>query len=145
MFHFTVQAAKHINADAVCKIADTVLHSEIPFDRLKRLYVEILEDVEQIVMVAVNSAHTVGFIHARRVSDLVYGSRAEIVTVALLPYYQRRGGGTALLFGVEQWSRQMLITDLKCAPKSDNEAVKHLLKRCGYIENELGVYEKTII
>ena len=145
MFRFTIQAAKHSDADAVCRIASTVLNSDIPSDKMKKLYYEIIEDVEQIVMVAVNSGHAVGFIHARRISDLVYGSYTEMVTTALLPYYQKRGGGTSLLLGVEQWSRQMLTPELKCILKNDNEAVKRLLKSCGYIQNGLGVFEKTIV
>ena len=132
MFQFTVQAAKHRDADTICKISQNVLNSDIPPDDLKKLYVEIIENVEQIVLKAINSKHTVGFIHARRVSDLVYGSYTEIVTIALLPYYQNRGGGTSLLLGVEQWSRQMLTPELKCVLKNDNEAVRRLLKSCGY-------------
>ena len=145
MFQFTVQAAKHRDADTICKISQKVLNSEISPDELKKLYVEMIEDVEQIVMIAVNSGHTVGFIHAKRVRDLALGVYTEIAAIALLPYYQKRGGGTSLLLGVEQWSSQMLTPGLKCILKNDNETVKHLLKSCGYIQNGLGVYEKTIV
>lgn len=145
MFRFTIQAAKHRDADAICKISKTVLNSELSPDELKKLYVEIIENVEQIVMIAVNSGHTVGFIHARRVRDIVLGYYTEIVAIALLPYYQDHGGGTSLLMGVEQWSRQMLTPELKCIIKNDNETVKRLLKSCSYKEKGLGVYEKTIV
>ena len=143
MFRFTIRAAKHSDAEAVCRIAGTVLNSELPPDMLKRLYAKIIEDVEQIVMVAINSAHTVGFIHARQVKDLVLGKYTEIAAIALLPYYQKRGGGTSLVFGVEQWSRQMLTPDIRC--KSDNVAVKQLLKGCGYTQNGNDIFEKTIV
>lgn len=145
MFQFTVQAAKHRDADAICKISKSVLNSEISPDELKKMYAEIIENFEQIVMIAVNSGHTVGFIHAKRVRDLAFGIYTEIAAIALLPYYQNRGGGTSLLLCVEQWSRQMLTPELKCILKNDNEAVKRLLKSCGYAQNGLGVYEKTII
>ena len=143
MFQFTVQAAKHSDADAICKISKSVLNSDIPPDELKKLYVEIIEDIEQIILTAVNSGHTVGFIHAKRVKDLVLGVYTEIVTVALLPYYQKRGGGTSLVLGVEQWSRQMLTHDIRC--RSDNVVVKQLLKGCGYTQNGNEIFEKTII
>ena len=145
MFQFTIRAAKHSDAEAVCRIAGTVLNSELPPDMLKRLYAKIIEDVEQIVMVAINSAHTVGFIHARQVKDLVLGKYTEIAAIALLPYYQKRGGGTSLLLGAEQWSRQMLTSKLKCIPKNDVTAIKQLLTVCGYEENVSGVLEKIII
>lgn len=145
MFHFTIQAAKHCDANAVCRIAKRVLLSEITPDKMKKLYVEIIENVDQIIMIAVNSGKTVGFIHARRVEDLVFGCYTEIVTIALLPYYQRRGGGTSLLLGAEQWSRQMLTPNLKCTLKGDNMAVKALLHGCGYVENGQGAFEKTIV
>lgn len=144
MFNFTVQAARHCDINAVCKITKNVLHSEIQPDNMKRLYLEIIENVEQIIMIAVNSGKTVGFIHARRVNDLVCGCYTEIVTMALLPYYQRRGGGTSLLLGVEQWSRQMLTPNIKCILKSDNTAVKALLQGCGYVENGRA-FERTIV
>ena len=145
MFRFTVQAARHCNANAVCRITKEVLHSEMPPDTIRKLYFEIIEDVEQIIMIAVNSAHTVGFIHARIVNELVLGRYTEIVDIALLPYYQRHGGGTSLVLGVEQWSRQMLAPNIKCNLKSDNGAVKALLQGCGYVENGLGAFEKTIV
>ena len=145
MFQFTVLAAKHSDAEAICKISKSVLNSDIPPDELKSLYVEMIENVEQIVMIAVNSGHTVGFVHAKRVRDLVLGVYTDIAAIALLPYYQKRGGGTSLLLGVEQWSRQMLTPELKCILKNDNEAVKRLLKSCGYIDNSFGVFEKTIV
>ena len=144
MFQFTVQAAKHKNVDAVCRISNTVLNSGLPHESLKKLYFDIIQDVEQIIMIAVNSGHTVGFAHARRVKDLVCGCYAELVTIALLPYYQRRGGGTSLMFGIEQWSRQMLTGDLRCFPKTDDPAVDRLLEGCGYIQNSSGVFEKTL-
>lgn len=145
MFQFTVQSADHSNIDAVCKISQRVLNSELPSDKLTKQYLAIIEDIEQIVMIAENSGHTVGFVHARRVSDLVYGNYAEIVAIALLPYYQRRGGGTSLMLGIEQWSKQMLTSELKCFPKSDNIAVRQLLIGCGYAESKPGIFAKTIV
>ena len=131
--------------NAVCNISEKVLNSALTPDALKKLYTEILENVEQIIMIAVNSGHTVGFAHARHVRDLVFGDYTELVSIAMLPYYQKRGGGTLLLLGVEQWSRQMLIPELKCILKNDNVAVKRLLTGCGYAQNSFGIFEKTII
>lgn len=145
MFQFTIQAAKHNNFDAVCKIARNVLNSGLSADSFKKQYLKIIEDVDQIIMIAINSGHTIGFIHARRMSDMINGSYTEIVGIALLPYYQRRGGGTLLLLGVEQWSRQMLTPDIKCILNHENKAVQKLLTSCGYDENDSGVYEKTIV
>ena len=145
MFKFIVKAAKHSDADAVCRIAATVMNSEIPPDRLKKVFLDIIENVDQIIMIAINSTHTVGFVHARHVRDLVLGDHTEISTIALLPYYQRRGGGTSLLLGVEQWSRQMLITKLRCSLNNDNLAAKQLLTGCGYLEKDQRVFEKTIV
>ena len=145
MFQFTVQSANHSNVEAVCKISRKVLNSPLQIERMRRIYVEIIEDIEQIVMIAVHAGKAVGFIHAHRVNDLLCGTYSEISNVALLPYYQRRGAGTLLVLGVEQWSRQMITPDLKCILKSENEAVAALLKGCGYVENGLGAFEKTIV
>lgn len=145
MFQFTVRAADHFDVNAICKITQKVFDPSIDEDELKRLCVGIIEDIEQIVMVAVNSNHVVGFIHARRVTDMIFGRYTEISEIAMLPYYQRRGGGSSLVFGVEQWSSQMLTNKIKCILKSQNEAVKALLLKCGYVENGLGAFEKTII
>ncbi|MDE6726684.1 MAG: GNAT family N-acetyltransferase [Oscillospiraceae bacterium] len=145
MFRFNIMAAKHSNAKEVCKISQKVLGAEMPFEKMKTLFVEIIEDIEQIIMIAVHSGHTVGFIHARIVRDLVRGRYTEIVGIALLPYYRNRGCGISLIFAAEQWSSQMLVNKLQCNLKSDNEAVKSLLKKCGYLENGLEAFEKTIL
>lgn len=145
MFRFTVRAAKHGDINSVCKISQKVLGSALQLEVLEKLYVNIIEDIEQIVMVAIHSEHTVGFIHAKRVSDLTFGTYTEISEIAMLPYYQRRGGSASMIFAVEQWSSQMVTTNLKCLLKSENEAVKALLLSCGYVENGFGAFEKTIV
>lgn len=145
MLHFTIQSAKRGDAEAVSKISEKVLEASISHDELKNLFLEIIEDVEQIIMTAINSAHTVGYIHARRVKDLVFGSYTELVSIALYPYYQKQGAGTSLLMGVEQWSRQMLTPKIKCIPRCDNEGMRRLLISCGYNENEHGIFEKTVV
>lgn len=144
MFHFTVRAAKHSDINAVCKISQKVLGSALRLDELEKLYVNIIEDIEQIIMVAFHSGHVAGFIHAKRASDLTFGTYTEIVEIAMLPYYQRRGGSKSMIFAVEQWSDQMVTTNIKCILKSESETVKALLLNCGYVENGLGAFEKTI-
>lgn len=145
MFQFTVRAADHFDVNAICKITQRVFDPSFDETELRKLCIGIIEDIEQIVMVAVNSNHVVGFIHARRVTDMIFGSYTEISEIAMLPYYQRRGGGTSLVFGVEQWSSQMLTNKIKCILKSQNEAVKALLQGCGYVENGFGAFEKTTV
>lgn len=145
MLHFTIQSAGLGEAEAICKISKKVLNTELSRDEIKRLFEEIFEDVEQIIMTAINSAHTVGFVHARRVKDFVRGSYTEIVSIGIYPYYQKQGAGTSLLLGVEQWSRQMLTPELKCIPPRDNEGMRRLLTGCGYVENGQGIFEKSIV
>lgn len=145
MFHFTIRAAKHSDLNAVCKISQKVLSSALPFDELEKLYVNIIEDIEQIIMVAEHSGHVTGFIHAKRASDLTFGTYTEIVEIAMLPYYQRHGASKSLIFAVEKWSSQMVASNIKCILKSENEAVKALLLSCGYVETGLGAFEKTIV
>lgn len=145
MFHFTIQAAVHKNVGALCTIRERVLGVSFPPERLKRIYFEIIEDVEQIVLLAFHSRKTVGYIHARRVNDFSSGEFTEISEIALLPYYQKRGAGTFLVLGVEQWGRQMALRAMKCNLKSDNEAMKALLKGCGFSESCPGAFEKTIV
>lgn len=145
MFRFNIMAAKHSNAKGVCNVAQRVLGAELPPEKMQKLFVEIIEDVEQIIMIAVHSGHTVGFVHARIVRDLVCGRYTEIVGIALLPYFRKRGCGISLMFAAEQWSSQMLVNKLQCNLKSDNETVKSLLIKCGYLENGLGAFEKTIV
>lgn len=145
MFHFTIQAAVHKNVCALCAIRERVLGVSLSPEHLKRIYFEIIEDAEQIILLAFHSRKTVGYIHARRVNDFSCGEFTEISEIALLPYYQKRGAGTFLVLGVEQWARQMAVRVMKCNLKSDNEAMKALLKGCGFSESGLGAFEKTII
>lgn len=143
MFRFTIRAAKHGDINTICKISQRVLANQL--EDPEKLYVNIIEDVEQIVMVAVHSGHAAGFIHARRVSDMTLGTYTEIAEIAMLPYYQRCGGSKSLIFAVEKWSSQMVTPNLKCILKSKNEAVKTLLLSCGYVENGFGAFDKTIV
>lgn len=142
---FTIQAAKHKDSKAVCRICGEVLSSELPQEKTAEMFTEIIEDAEQIVMVAFISGHVAGFIHARLVRDLVLGEYAEIVSIAMAEYYQRKGGGTSLVFGVEQWCGQMRKHRTICFLKSENEAMRSLLTRCGYRETGVGAFEKYIV
>lgn len=145
MFHFTIRAARHKDIADIYKICQDVLNVPLSPEKMTKVYVDIIEDTEQIVMLAVHAKRTVGFIHARRVNDLLLGTYSEIINIALKPYYQKRGAGTFLVLGVEQWSRQMVTPYLKCTLKSENAAVTALLKSCGYAENSPGAFEKTIV
>lgn len=145
MFRFTIQAAKHKDAKAVCRICGEVLTSEISPEITGAMFTKIIEDIEQIVMVAFISGHVAGFIHARIVRDLVLGQYVEIVNIAMAEYYQRKGGGTSLVQGVEQWCCQMQNHKTMCFLKSENEAMRSLLTRCGYLENSVGAFEKYIV
>lgn len=145
MLHFTIRAAEHNDAKAVCRICGEVFSPEIQQDEMLQIFTKIIEDVEQIVMVAFISGHVCGFIRARLVRDLVLGEYAEIVNIAMSEYYQRKGGGTSLVFGVEKWCMQMRRHKTICFLKSENEAMRSLLKRCGYLENSVGAFEKYIV
>lgn len=145
MLRFTIQAAKHNDAKAVCRICREVFSTALPPDKMTATFTGIIEDIEQIVMVAVISGHAAGFIHARQVRDLVLGKYVEIVCIAMSEYYQRKSGGSSLVFSVEQWCSQMRNNKMICFLKSENEAMRSLLTRCGYQENGVGAFEKYIV
>lgn len=145
MLHFTIRAAEHNDTKAVCRICGEVLSPELSPDDTEAMFTKIIEDIDQIVMVAFISGHVCGFIHARRVSDILLGQYVEIVHVAMSEYYQRKSGGTSLIFGVEQWCAQMQDHKTMCFLKSENEAMRSLLTRCGYRENSVGAFEKYIV
>lgn len=142
---FTIQAAKHKDAKAVSRICGEVLSPELPPDKTEAMFTKIIEDLDQIVMVAFTSGHVAGFIHARQVRDLVLGQYVEIVRIAMSEYYQRKSGGSSLIFGAEQWCGQMRNHKMMCFLKSKNEAMRSLLTRCGYRENSVGAFEKYIV
>lgn len=144
MLHFTIRAAEHKDAKAVCRICTETLSPEIHPDEMTKMFTAIIEDVEQIVMVAFISGHVCGFIHARLVRDIVRGEYAEIVNLAMSEYYQRKNGGTSLIFGVEQWCSQMQRHKSICFLKSENDAMRSLLTKCGYRENSVGAFEKYV-
>lgn len=145
MFHFTARPAVHADMKAICKICRDALNSELPQKELERVYTEIIEDVSQMVMVSVHSGHVAGFIHARRVLDMVLGEHAEIVTAAMNPYYRGKGGGALMLAGIEAWSSQMLAPKIICVLKSENGAFGTLLQNNGYVCGGFGAFEKTIV
>lgn len=145
MLHFTIRAAEHNDVKAVCRICGETLSPEIQQDKIATMFTKIIEDVEQIAMVAFISGHVCGFIHARLVRDLVLGEYAEIVNISMSEFYQRKSGGTSLIFGVEQWCSQMQRHKMICFLKSENEAMRSLLTKCGYQENTVGAFEKYIV
>lgn len=145
MLHFTIRAAELNDAKAVCRICGEALSPEIQQDEMSEMFTGIIEDVEQIVMVAFISRHVCGFIHARLVRDLVLGEYAEIVNIAMREFYKRKSGGMSLVFGVEQWCSQMQRHKIICFLKSENEAMRSLLTKCGYQENGFGAFEKNIV
>lgn len=145
MLHFTIRAAEHNDAKAVCRICGETLSPEIGQDEMANMFTKIIEDLEQIVMVAFISGHVCGFIHARLTQDLVLGEFAQIEKIAMSEYYQRKSGGTSLILGVEQWCSQMQRHKSICFLKSENEAMRSLLTKCGYLENSVGAFEKYII
>ncbi len=144
MFRFDIQTAHHKDVVGICKIISRVMTTELSQKQLEEMYTEIIEDIGQIVIIARHARVVAGYIRARRLKDFSRGCYAEISEIALLPYYQRRGGGTELVYGVEKWGGQMLIPKIICNLQSDNEGASALLKKCRFIETRSGAFEKII-
>lgn len=145
MYHFTVEIAKYKHINTVCRINETVFGSTKLADIRRNIFIEIIEDIEQVILIAKNGNNFAGYIHARHQKDLSNGYYVDIAEIAMTPYYQNHGGGTKLVLGVEQWSRQTLYNLLKCRFHNDNIAMKALLEGCGYSNNGYGEFEKTIV
>lgn len=145
MYHFVVEIAGYEHIDSVCRINEAVFGSKLPLDFRKNFFVEIIEDVEQVILIIKNGKNLAGYLHARHQMSLRDGYYVDIAEIAISPYYRKQGGGTELIFGVEQWSRQTLYELLKCSFHSENIAMKALLEGCGYSKNRFGEFEKTII
>ena len=122
-----------------------MLGSELPPDKMDKIFTQIIDDVGQIILVAVTSGHVAGFIHAREVRDLTLGRYVEIVEIAMLEYYQRSGGASSLIYGVEQWCCQMRTHKTVCILKSENDAMRSLLISCGYREYGIVAFEKYLV
>ena len=144
MFRFEIRAACHKDIVGICKIIRRVMDTDISDKRLEEIYTGIVEDINEIIMIAKHARVVAGYIRARRLKDFSRGYYAEISEIALLPYYQRRGGGTDLVYGVEKWGGQMLIPKIICNLQSDNEGAAALLKKCRFVETRPGAFEKTI-
>ncbi len=144
MFNFKIRQATHADKNAICRIAANSIKSPLAQEELYRLYTEIIEDISQVVMVFVHSGHVAGFIHARRVCDMICGEHIEIVEIAVNPYYQNRGGEELLLAALEKWSCQMLIPRMTSVIKVETETIKEIFQNCGFTINGFGDFEKTI-
>lgn len=145
MHNFIIRYANHKDLNGICSLAKKCFDLNVKDSELRANVSSILDDLQQAVLVVINSSHIVGFIHARYVQNIMSGNYTEISEMGVLPYYQRRKCGTKLVLSVEKWCESMAVHNIKCILKSANPAVEALLIKCGYTKNCDCAFEKTIV
>ena len=126
---FRLRAMEASDLDAVVAIASAL--PEAP--RWARLaYVEAIASQDgprRIALVAENDDGAAGFL----VASLV-GSEAELESIAVARFAQRRGAATALLAALIEDLKGVGATDLALEVRASNHAARDFYERAGFLE-----------
>lgn len=70
---------------------------------------------------------------------------AEVTEMYVMPEYQRRGIGRALVSFLEVFAREASVTDIVLLTGKRNVAGQGLYRSCGYLEQEKCPFQKALL
>ncbi len=137
MYKFSVRPAVDQDAASIFRINNAFEGIGLFLEETQSMLREIISDETSVVLVAVNSGHVVGYVHAVDISSLMESRYVEIVGLGINAYYREKGAAIALLRAIQKWAEQMTAKKIIFPIKtSDEEKLIFSLKKENYIQDE---------
>jgi len=126
-----IRKADKQDAFSICKISCNDLgyecSSELVLNRLSNL-----DERRETVIVAQDNDMIVGYIHAEIYNTLYFESMINILGLAVLNDYRRRGVGKALLKHAEGWARELGIKKVRLNSGAARKEAHNFYRAMGY-------------
>ncbi|MGM0124231.1 hypothetical protein IGI37_001605 [Enterococcus sp. AZ194] len=82
-------------------------------NQLKQQLGKILADQTQLILVAENFGHVLGYVHLSDYQTLYFSSLKNVMGLAVLSQYQGKKIGTTLIQAAEQWAKEQKASGIR--------------------------------
>lgn len=137
MNDFSVRKAVPSDAFDIYNINKNSLGYDYDFAKQKRKIEVVLQDSTQAIFVACADEKVVGYIHLVNY-DVVYADNYKnVMGLAVLKEYRRRGIGTVLLQTAEKWAKENGACGVRLCSGAERAEAHRFYIANGYIEKKI--------
>lgn len=137
MHDFTVRKAASSDVPDIYNINKNSLGYDYNCAKQKRKIEVVLQDPTQALFVACADEKVVGYIHLVNY-DVVYDDNYKnVMGLAVLTAYKRRGIGTALLQTAEKWAKENGACGVRLCSGAEREEAHRFYISMGYTEKKI--------
>lgn len=133
----TVRRAKLMDTDAIWQLNKEVMEYDYPLEQTRDKLQNALADSGQCVLVAVLENVVVGYIHLVDYDTLYFPHMKNVLALAVLPEYRRRGAASSLLAAGEQWARETGAAGMRLDSGVERTGAHACYAKAGFVERKL--------
>ena len=122
---------------ALCEMNRRSLGYDFPLEDTKRRLAEVLAKPGNKIFVAEVNGRAVGYIHLADYDCICAEPMQNLLGFAVLPEYQKRGVGSALLSHAESWAKAQGFAGIRLNSGSGREEAHAFYIRKGYTLRKL--------
>lgn len=137
MHDFTVRKATLSDAFDIYNINKDSLGYDYAFEKQKRKIEVVLQDPTQALFVASADEKVVGYIHLVNYDAVYADNYKNVLGLAVLQAYKRRGIGTALLQTAEKWAKENGAFGVRLCSSAEREEAHRFYSSVGYTEKKV--------
>ena len=135
--NFFIREGTVSDAGPICRLNEEEMGYSFPLEDTRRKMRQLLESGSDKIYVAVADDRVVGYVHACDYNLLYAPSMKNIMGIAVLEAYKRRGIGKALLEEVEVWARKTGCSGVRLVSGATRTGAHAFYRQCGYSGNKM--------
>lgn len=135
--NFFIREETVSDAGAICRLNEEEMGYSFPPENTLRKMRQLLESGRDKICVAVEDDRVVGYVHACDYELLYAPPMKNIMGIAVLKAYKRRGIGRALLEEVEVWGRKTGCAGVRLVSGTARTGAHAFYRQCGYSGNKM--------
>lgn len=133
----TVRRAALEDAEAIWRLNKEVMGYDYPPEKTTGKLEKALQDPSQCILVAELEETVAGYIHLVDYDTLYFPHMKNVLALAVLPVYRRRGAASALLAEGERWARESGAAGIRLVSGAQREGAHACYRENGYEEIKL--------
>lgn len=129
---FTIRKCEISDAEVICELNRSEMGYEYPLNKTRDKLSYLLKNKSNKILVATIENHVVGYIHASDYDSIYLPPLKNIMGIAVMSDYKKKGIGKALLFAVETWAKKTGACGIRLVSGAERTSAHEFYRCCGY-------------
>lgn len=137
---FLIRKCRIEDAEILCKINREVMGYDYPVEETAEKIKQLVNLDENGIFVAEDENQIAGYIHLNSYDTLYFGHMKNILCLAVLPEFRRRGVATVLLEAGEKWAKEHGAIGIRLDSGAERLPAHACYEKAGYEQKKMHKY-----